>query len=164
MSQRDYYESLDITKNASESEIKKAYHRLAAKFHPDKGGSETKFEEIKQAYDVLSDAKKRTAYDVSLLHISLAQKIKKTAKREEHQETREEELKWIFNDSNYQRHFFFQPKYKKTEDSERSKRAKEKQCRICHGSGFVRYNTQPELGFIGIEERLCSCQIVSPPR
>ncbi len=59
----DYYEILGITKNASQDEIKKAFHRLAHKYHPDKGGDEKKFKEINEAYQVLSDAQKRAQYD-----------------------------------------------------------------------------------------------------
>ncbi|MCF6354901.1 MAG: molecular chaperone DnaJ [Candidatus Polarisedimenticolaceae bacterium] len=69
MSKRDFYEVLGVNKNASEAELKKAYRRLAMKHHPDRnsGGKATeaegKFKEIKEAYEVLSDAQKRTAYD-----------------------------------------------------------------------------------------------------
>jgi len=59
----DYYEILGVTKNASPDEIKKAFHKLAHKYHPDKGGDEKKFKEINEAYQVLSDAKKRAQYD-----------------------------------------------------------------------------------------------------
>lgn len=67
MAKRDYYEVLAVARNASEAEIKKAYRRLAMKFHPDRNPddkeSEEKFKEAKEAYDVLSDAHKRSAYD-----------------------------------------------------------------------------------------------------
>lgn len=59
----DYYEILGITKNASQDEVKKAFHKLAHKYHPDKGGDEKKFKEINEAYQVLSDAQKRQQYD-----------------------------------------------------------------------------------------------------
>ena len=59
----DYYEVLGVTKNASQEEIKKAFHKLAHKHHPDKGGDENKFKEINEAYQVLSDAQKRAQYD-----------------------------------------------------------------------------------------------------
>ena len=59
----DYYEILGITKQASQDEIKKAFHKLAHKYHPDKGGDEKKFKEINEAYQVLSDAQKRQQYD-----------------------------------------------------------------------------------------------------
>ena len=59
----DYYQVLGVEKNASQDEIKKAFHRLAHKYHPDKGGDEKKFKEINEAYQVLSDASKRQQYD-----------------------------------------------------------------------------------------------------
>ncbi len=59
----DYYEVLGVTKSASQDEIKKAFHKLAHKYHPDKGGDEKKFKEINEAYQVLSDAQKRQQYD-----------------------------------------------------------------------------------------------------
>jgi len=59
----DYYEILGITKNASQDEVKKAFHKLAHKYHPDKGGDEKKFKEINEAYQVLSNTEKRSQYD-----------------------------------------------------------------------------------------------------
>ncbi|OGZ88403.1 MAG: molecular chaperone DnaJ [Candidatus Staskawiczbacteria bacterium RIFOXYC2_FULL_37_19] len=59
----DYYELLGISKTASQDEIKKAFHKLAHKYHPDKGGDEKKFKEINEAYQVLSDTAKRQQYD-----------------------------------------------------------------------------------------------------
>jgi len=59
----DYYEVLGVTKSASQEDIKKAFHKLAHKHHPDKGGDEKKFKEINEAYQVLSDQQKRAQYD-----------------------------------------------------------------------------------------------------
>jgi molecular chaperone DnaJ len=59
----DYYEVLGVAKSATQDEIKKAFHKLAHKHHPDKGGDEKKFKEINEAYQVLSDSKKRAQYD-----------------------------------------------------------------------------------------------------
>ncbi len=61
---KDYYKILGIEKKATKAEIKKAFHKLAHKYHPDKkGGDEKKFKEASEAYAVLSDDKKRTEYD-----------------------------------------------------------------------------------------------------
>ena len=64
---RDYYEVLDIARNAAEEQIKRAYRKLAVKFHPDKNPddphAEEKFKELGEAYDVLMDPNKRAAYD-----------------------------------------------------------------------------------------------------
>lgn len=59
----NYYEVLGVKKDASADEIKKAFRRLARKHHPDAGGSEEKFKEINEAYEVLSDPEKRQQYD-----------------------------------------------------------------------------------------------------
>jgi molecular chaperone DnaJ len=63
MAAKDYYETLGIPKSATADEVKKAYRRLARKHHPDAGGSEEKFKEIGEAYEVLSDPEKRAQYD-----------------------------------------------------------------------------------------------------
>jgi len=67
MSKQDYYEILDVARDASDRDIKKAYRRLAMKYHPDRNPgdkeAEEKFKELSEAYEVLSDAQKRAAYD-----------------------------------------------------------------------------------------------------
>ena len=70
MSKRDFYEVLGVAKNASDDDIKKAYRKLAMKYHPDRNqgdaasGAEEKFKEAKEAYEMLSDSNK-----LSLIHI-----------------------------------------------------------------------------------------------
>ncbi len=67
MPERDYYQVLGVARNASEAEIKKAYRKLAMKYHPDRNpadkAAEDRFKEAQRAYDILSDAQKRAAYD-----------------------------------------------------------------------------------------------------
>src|SRR5438034_7593644 len=67
MTKRDYYEILGLSRNASEEKIKKSYRRMAMKHHPDRNAndkaSEEQFKQIKEAYEVLSDSRRRSAYD-----------------------------------------------------------------------------------------------------
>ncbi|MCK5917839.1 MAG: DnaJ domain-containing protein [Cocleimonas sp.] len=66
MDYKDYYKTLDVEKTASKDEIKKAYRRLARKYHPDvskAGDAEARFKDVSEAYDVLKDKKKRAHYD-----------------------------------------------------------------------------------------------------
>jgi molecular chaperone DnaJ len=67
MSKRDYYEILAVARNATEQDIKKAYRKLAMKYHPDRNpddpDADTKFKDATEAYEVLSDQQKRAAYD-----------------------------------------------------------------------------------------------------
>ena len=67
MAKRDYYEVLGVDKKATDEEIKKAYRKIAIKYHPDRNPgdkeAEEKFKEAAEAYDVLHDPKKRQQYD-----------------------------------------------------------------------------------------------------
>ena len=67
MSKRDFYEILGVNRDASDDEIKKAYRKLAMKFHPDRNPdnpkAEEQFKEAKNAYEILPDTQKRATYD-----------------------------------------------------------------------------------------------------
>ncbi len=67
MAKRDYYEVLGVDRGADDTELKKAYRRLAMKYHPDRNPGDTeaeeKFKEVKEAFEILSDGQKRSAYD-----------------------------------------------------------------------------------------------------
>ena len=67
MSKRDYYEVLGVDRSTSDQDVKKAYRRIAMKFHPDRNpddkDADAKFKEATEAYDVLMNAEKRAAYD-----------------------------------------------------------------------------------------------------
>jgi molecular chaperone DnaJ len=67
MAKRDYYEVLGVTRDADEKDIKRAYRKLAMKYHPDRNpddkDAENKFKEASEAYEILADANKRAAYD-----------------------------------------------------------------------------------------------------
>jgi len=67
MAKEDYYETLGVAKGCSEGDLKKSYRRMAMKFHPDRNPdnkeAEVKFKEVKEAYEILSDPQKRSAYD-----------------------------------------------------------------------------------------------------
>ncbi len=63
---KDYYKILGLSRSATDDDVKKAYRKMALRFHPDKNksaGAEEKFKEIAEAYEVLSDKKKREIYD-----------------------------------------------------------------------------------------------------
>ncbi len=64
---KNFYDVLGVSRDASDKDIKTAFRKLAQKYHPDAGGDEAKFKEISEAYETLSDAKKRKEYDQLLM-------------------------------------------------------------------------------------------------
>ena len=64
---KTFYDILGVSKSASDKEIKSAFRKLAQKYHPDAGGDEAKFKEISEAYETISDEKKRKEYDQMLM-------------------------------------------------------------------------------------------------
>lgn len=67
MAKKSFYDVLGVKRDASDDEIKKAFRKLAQKYHPDAGGDEAKFKEVSEAYETLSDPKKRKEYDQLLM-------------------------------------------------------------------------------------------------
>ena len=67
MAEKNYYDVLGVKRDATHDEIKRSFRKLAAKFHPDAGGDEAKFKEVSEAYNTLSDEKKRREYDQMLM-------------------------------------------------------------------------------------------------
>lgn len=67
----DYYQTLGVQRNANDDEIKRAYRKAAMKHHPDRGGDQTKFQEIQEAYATLSDPAKRQQYDNPQVRINI---------------------------------------------------------------------------------------------
>ena len=67
MAGKNYYDVLGVKRDAKQDDIKKAFRKLAAKYHPDAGGDEVKFKEVSEAYTVLSDEQKRREYDQMLM-------------------------------------------------------------------------------------------------
>lgn len=67
MADKNYYDVLGVKRDASQDDIKKAFRKLAAKYHPDAGGDEAKFKEVSEAYTTLSDTQKRREYDQMLM-------------------------------------------------------------------------------------------------
>ena len=67
---QDYYQILGLTRSASSDDIKRSYRKLASQHHPDKGGDKGRFQEIEEAYRILSDPEKRREYDNPNIHIN----------------------------------------------------------------------------------------------
>ena len=109
MSKRDYYDVLGLAKNASEDDIKKAYRKMASKYHPDKVSGEAekasveiKFKEAKEAYETLSDNQKREMYD----QYGHTDENSFTHHRTHNTHTHTEHRTWNFSDGADMNHIF----------------------------------------------------------
>lgn len=138
MTQSDYYNVLGVGSDATVSEAKQAFRKLALKHHPDHGGSEAAFRELKVAFE-------------QVVKVALAAKP----------------FKWPeagggfgrydpFTDSRYDTYEFFEPENSDIARFERSILAEN--CQHCQGLGVRTKATDPEKGFMSMEERFCICQ------
>lgn len=131
------YQLLGVTAEASDKEIRKAFRRKALKLHPDHGGTDQAFRQLKAAFERL------------LIR----------APRQQTVEFGFDSNYDPFQDSDYGRYAFFAPELDKIAEFERSARAQG--CTHCGGLGIISKLVHPEKGFLGREERFCKCQIVN---
>ena len=131
---KDYYQVLGVAKTASVEDIKKAFRKQALKMHPDQGGDEQAFLELKQAFEYLiTNQPKDSEINLSASYDP-------------------------FTDTAYYQHTFFAPEHDRMAEFERSIRAEG--CPTCHGMGKISKLVDASKGFLGREERFCKCQIV----
>ena len=171
MSKRDYYEVLGVNKNATADEIKKAYRKLAKEHHPDKGGDETLFKEISEAYDVLSDSNKKARYDQfghndnrgnyddmhSGFQDMFGQFFRQRQKAERVGEnmtltvklTLEEIFEGVKKKYNYTRNV-------SCTDCSGHGGTEPQECTTCNGSGYIRHVTRTPFGFM---EQTSDCHV-----
>ncbi|MEJ8553246.1 DnaJ domain-containing protein [Tepidibacter sp. Z1-5] len=119
---KNLYQILEIDKNASQSEIKKAYRKLAKKYHPDRNPNDKNacdiFREVAQAYEILSDEKKRKEYDDKLSNSKKTNKTNKT--NNDFSKNKKENMKrpdGMNVDFEFERFFGFNPKTKETKEN-----------------------------------------------
>ncbi|MCT4509795.1 MAG: DnaJ domain-containing protein [Tepidibacter sp.] len=120
---KNLYEILEINKDASQNEIKKAYRRLAKKYHPDRNPNDKcagdKFREVAQAYEILSDEKLRKEYDDKLLN------FKKENKTNDHfsksKKNNSKKTSGMNVDFEFEKFFGFNPKTKETTEDFKNK-------------------------------------------
>lgn len=142
MTKRDYYTVLGIDRNATSSEIKKAFRHRAMLLHPDKGGDVQAFVELKTAFEeAISNTPKST--------VASSQASTQPAYRMQYDP---------FTDPDYDSYIFFEPLEDKLADFERHVYAGN--CQYCGGIGRFNKLVHPEQGFFGREERFCMCQKV----
>lgn len=130
----NYYQVVGVSPNATADEIKKAFRRKAMELHPDQGGSDEAFRELKEAFEYLITSQTKE------IEIGL------------------DAFYDPFKDPNYYQHTFFAPENDAIAEFERSVRAQN--CPLCHGRGVITKLVDPDKGFMGLEERFCKCQIV----
>ncbi|HTE57173.1 MAG TPA: J domain-containing protein [Verrucomicrobiae bacterium] len=132
----DHYTILGVDRNATVTEIKKAFRKKALQLHPDQGGDEQAFRELKAAFEYLIT----------------------------HPLVEDAEIGYNpggydpFTDANYDKHTFFAPEHDHIAEFERTVRAQG--CPYCHGIGTISKLVDPSQGFMGRQERFCRCQIV----
>lgn len=148
INKRDYYETLGISKNANESEIKKAYRNLAKKYHPDMNPNnkeaEKKFKEINEAYDVLSDPQKRIEYDGYGYSKPEFSDTRKSNDNTSSRFTTNGDINWENIFGKGFGNFVSNEKKSKPKQSERTTNTNK--CGRCNGSGYVRVTTQSAFG------------------
>jgi len=128
------YRILGVAQDASLADIKKAFRKKALQLHPDQGGDTQAFLALKEAFEFLITNQPRDmeiGFDPSYDP---------------------------FTDLDYFKHTFFAPEHDNIAEFERSVRAEG--CRYCHGIGKISKLVDASKGFMGLEERFCSCQIV----
>jgi curved DNA-binding protein CbpA len=93
---KDYYTILGVARDASPVQIKRAYRRLARLYHPDvnQKASDNRIKQLNEAYDVLSDAAKRTLYDVQMLEEIRHELIMEAIRRQQERAAREPRMTW----------------------------------------------------------------------
>jgi molecular chaperone DnaJ len=174
MSKKDYYEVLGLNKAATAEEIKKTYRKLAKEHHPDKGGDETLFKEISEAYEVLSDKDKKAKYDrfghshdniggyddmQNGFHDMFSQFFRQKQARERVGEnmtltvklTLEEIFTGVKKKYNYNRNV-------SCTDCSGHGGSEPQECSTCNGSGQIRQVTRTPFGFM---ENINDCHVCS---
>jgi DnaJ-class molecular chaperone len=149
MSKKHWHKILGVSPNASQSEIKQAFRRLAIKLHPDQGGNRDKFVELRQAYDKAIKIAPKTKQKSQAQYSS-------TAASAYDNPIGANPPYDPFLDPDYDKYSYFQPDNPKLEGFERSLRAKD--CKLCGGKGTITKLVHPEMGFFGLQTRYCRCQ------
>lgn len=143
----DCRDLLGVKESASIAEIKSAFRRLAKKLHPDKGGDAVKFKELKAAYEeAIKHAGSGQAASITYASSWSPRPFSSSSSYDP------------FTDPNYDSYVFFEPSHPNSADFERHLQAHN--CPHCHGRGYISKIIRPEDGFLGLQERLCKCQVI----